>query len=117
MGRNKANSTKVKELKESLAYLDIKNDLLSQLETNGTKGRYYIDLIDDYMHLWITKTLLIEDIESRGVVVKYDNGGGQKGKKKNDSIQELNKVNTQMLHILNELGLKPTDTTGDGDEL
>lgn len=117
MGRKKSNSTKIKELRASPDYKDIKSDLTLQLEINGTKGRYYIDLIEDYMHLWITKNLLIDDIESRGVVVEYDNGGGQKGKKKNDSVQELNKTNTQMLHILNELGLKPTDSLGDGDEL
>lgn len=117
MGRKKKNSTKVQEIKGSQLYQDIKKDLLTQLEINGTKGQYYINLVDDYMHLWVTKTLLIEDIETRGVVVDYDNGGGQKGQKKNDSVQELNKVNTQMLHILDELGLKPTDSLGDGDEL
>lgn len=110
-------STIVKELKDDITYQNIKCDLLAQLESNGTKGRHYLDLVEDYMSMWITKHLLEVDIEERGVSVTYNNGGGQKGKKKNDSIQELTKVNAQMLKLLNELGLKPTDTVGDDDEL
>lgn len=107
----------VTTLKQSLEYQNIKCDLLAQLEANGTKGRYYVDLIEDYMHLWITKSLLIADIESKGISVKYNNGGGQSGYKKNESITELNKTNAQMLKLLSELGLKPTDSFGDEDEL
>lgn len=118
MARPKKTSTIVGELKNSLLYQNIKNDLLSQLKSNGTNGRYYTDLIEDYMHLWITKTLLIEDIETRGVSIKWTNGKKSQGYKKNDSINELNKTNAQMLKILLELGIKPTDTVcGDGDEL
>ncbi len=118
MGRTKETKTKVAELKQNLLYQNIKNDLLSQLKSNGTNGRYYSDLIEDYMHLWITKTLLIEDIETRGVSIKWTNGKKSQGYKKNDSINELNKTNAQMLKILTELGIKPTDSVGgEGDEL
>lgn len=102
---------KVTELKNALEYQNIKNDLLQQLSSNRTKGRYYEDLVEDYMSLWITKNLLIQDIDSRGVSISWNNGGGQKGRKKNDSVSELVKVNAQMLKLLNELGLKPTDST------
>ena len=115
---NQKTKTKVEELKQSLLYQNIKNDLLSQLKANGTNGRYYDDLIEDYMHLWITKTLLIEDIETRGVSIKWMNGTKSQGYKKNDSINELNKTNAQMLKILVELGIKPSETIGGGgDEL
>ncbi len=118
MARPKKTKTKVEELKQSLLYQNIKNDLLSQLKANGTNGRYYDDLIEDYMHLWITKTLLIEDIETRGVSIKWMNGTKSQGYKKNDSINELNKTNAQMLKILVELGIKPSETIGGGgDEL
>lgn len=119
MSRSKQTKTKVAELMQNLLYQNIRNDLLSQLKANGTNGRYYADLVDDYMHLWITKTLLIEDIETRGVSVKWTNGKKSQGYKKNDSINELNKTNAQMLKILVELGIKPTETVGgdDGDEL
>lgn len=107
----------VTDLKNGLLYQNIRNDLLDQLTQNGIKGKQYVDLVEDYMSLWITKNLLINDINSRGVTIKWDNGGGQKGRKKNESVTELTKVNTQMLKILSEIGLKPTDLTGDdGDD-
>lgn len=105
-----------KKYLESELYREIKNDLLDQLDRNGTTGKYYVDLVCDYMDLWITKCLLVEDIQERGVSVEYDNGGGQKGRKKNDSVEQRIKVNAQMLKLLSELGIKPTQTGGDGDD-
>jgi len=90
---------------------------MEQLELNGTLGAFYTDLIDDYMDFWVTKSMLIEDIHERGTTVDYDNGGGQKGKKKNDSIDQLIKVNGQMLKILSEIGIKPSDSGGDIGDL
>ena len=87
---------------------EIKKDLIDQLERNGVFGKHYVDLVNDYMAMWDIKNKLIKDIKERGVTVEYNNGGGQKGYKKNDSIAELNKTNAQMLKILNELGLKPS---------
>lgn len=106
----------VGELKNGLEYQNIKNDLLNQLRVNKTKGKYYTDLVNDYMSLWVTKNLLVQDINSRGVSITWNNGGGQKGRKKNDSVSELTKVNAQMLKLLNELGLKPTDSSIGDDE-
>ena len=57
------------------------------------------------------------EIRDRGVVVTYDNGGGQKGIKKNDSIDQRIKVSAQMLKILDSLGIKPTESEVDDDEL
>ena len=108
----------VKELKSSEKYNKIREDLMDQLDRNGTYGEQFKDLVDDYMALWIAKTLLIVDINKRGVSVRYNNGGGQSGYKKNDSIGELNKTNAQMLKLLNELGIKATVAdSGDDDEL
>lgn len=95
---------------------DIKDDLLSQLIRNGTGGKCYTDMVDKYMDFWDTETALIEDIKERGVVVPYDNGGGQRGYKKNDSIDQRIKVNAQMLKILDSLGIKPVGNYMDGDE-
>ena len=86
----------------------IKNDLLQQLEDKKIKNDYSIDLVKDYMAFWEIKNALIEDIEEKGVSIKYQNGENQFGYKKNDSIAELNKVSTQMLKILDHLGLKPS---------
>ena len=45
------------------------------------------------------------------------NGGGQKGIKKNDSIEQLLKANTQMLKILDALGIKAVqETDGEFDD-
>jgi P27 family predicted phage terminase small subunit len=110
-----ANAKTRKYLKSNL-YAELKKDLLDQLDRNGTIGKYYIDLVGDYMDMWVTKSLLVDDIQQRGVLVKYDNGGGQKGKKKNDSVEQMIKVNGQMLKLLSELGIKPSQSDGDGNE-
>ena len=96
--------------KRSPGYKDITRDLVDQLERNGTFGQHYQDLVMDYMDLWVTKSLLVRDIEDRGVIVDYDNGGGQKGSKKNESVELRIKVNAQMLKLLSELGIKPIST-------
>lgn len=106
------------DLKRTKLYKDIKKDLLDQLDRNGIYGKQFKDLVEDYMSLWIIKTMLIKDIDERGVSVKYNHGGGQSGYKKNDSIAELNKTNAQMLKLLNELGIKATVAdSGDDDDL
>ena len=72
-------------------------------------------LPDQYKHA----SELIADIKKRGAIVEYNNGGGQKGQKKNDSIDQRIKVNAQMLKILDSLGIKPVgdDSGDDEDEL
>lgn len=95
---------------------EIKSDLLDQLERNGTNGKYYLDLVDDYMELYDTKKKLIKDIKDRGVVAKYQNSETQWGYKKNDSVDQLLKVNQQMLKLLDALGIKPSQDGDDDDE-
>lgn len=113
-----AANAKTRRYLESDFYEEIKSDLIDQLDRNGTTGKYYSDLVSDYMDLWVTKCLLVDDIQQRGVITKYDNGGGQKGHKKNDSVEQRIKVNAQMLKLLSELGIKPTQIDGDdGDEM
>jgi len=116
-GGNMAANIKTRKYLESELYAVIKKDLLDQLERNGTVGEYYIDLISDYMDMWATKCLLVDDIQRRGVNIKYDNGGGQKGIKKNDSVEQRIKVNVQMLKLLSELGIKPVQSGGEDDDL
>lgn len=70
---------------------------------------HYQDLVNDYMKFWDFKNMLQKDIELRGVSVKWSNGGGQGGYKKNESISELLKVNKQMLTILYDLGIRASD--------
>lgn len=95
---------------------EIKNDILDQLDRNGTNGNYYTDLVDDYMNLWRTKNMLIEDIMERGATVSYKNGENQYGTKKNESIDQVLKVNAQMLKILDALGIKPSQGGGNNND-
>lgn len=87
----------------------IKQDLLKQLEDKGLTQSYYTSLVDDYLELWDIKNMLIKEIKEAGVVITYNNGGGQTGRKKNDAVPELNKTNGQMLKILCDLGLRGAD--------
>ena len=90
-----------KEGKYNLIYEELKE----QLDINNS---YTEDLLQDYIKLAKVKDKLNADIDKRGVNVKYNNGGGQTGYKKNDSVVELPKINKQMLMLLKELGLSPS---------
>lgn len=108
-------SADVKRIMRTQTYKDIKKDLLEQLEANGTFGKFFEDMIEDYMAMYVTKTLLVEDIQKRGTIVPYNNGGGQTGYKKNEAVDMFNKTNGQMLKLLSELGLKANAALGGGD--
>lgn len=86
----------------------VKDDLITQLKRDGVAGELYLDLVNDYMAMWDVKNMLIEDIETKGVSVRYQNGENQFGYKKNDSVAELQRTNNQMLKLLSHLGLKPS---------
>lgn len=86
---------------------DIKNSILEELNKQNMYKPYLVDLVDDYMKMWDTKEALQRDIKENGVKIIYNNGGGQCGVKKNDSVEQLIKMNAQMLKLLDALGIKP----------
>ena len=97
----------------------IKTDLLDQLDRNGTVGKYYADLVEDYMSLWDAKTKLADDIKKRGAKVLIETANSA-NIKTNDSVPDLLKVNAQMLKILDTIGVKPSPIGGgenSGDEM
>ena len=96
---------------------EIKKDLLDELERNGTVGKYYTDLVDDYMTLWDTKNLLKADVKERGAVVEYVSKNGTINKRKNESVGELVKVNDRMVKLLEALGITPDGAVNDDDEM
>jgi hypothetical protein len=130
-GNNKQKEVEEKDfasIKRTKAFKQIHESIITQLETNGTVivdrnnkdntyGKHFLDLADDYMTLWVTKQLLAQDIRNRGVTLFYNNGGGQAVFNKNDSVEQLLKVNAQMLRILSDLGVKPSLIVGVGDDL
>ena len=107
--KNKSPSKAKKSKYDEVLFNKIREDLLEQLEIKGLIQESYKNLVEDYMKLWIIKELLNKDIEKRGINIKYDNGGGQKGIKRNESITDITKINTQMLKILKELSLTPVE--------
>ena len=109
------NKIRIENIKKNGKAKRIKEKLISELEKSGNKKSYYTDLVDDYITLWTTKELLRIDIEERGVKIFYDNGGGQCGFKKNESVEQLVKVNAQMLKLLRDLDITPLKEYG-GDE-
>lgn len=111
-----SNETLVKSIVDTEEFRELKEELLDQLERAGNTKRYFTDLVADYMQLYVTKTMLQMDINERGVRVRYDNGGGQHGFKKNDSVEQLLKVNTQMLKILEALNISPDEDEPDEDD-
>lgn len=102
-----------KPLEEHYSLRDrIRTELHEQREELGIKSVAYKDLVDDYMSFWDVKNKLVADINDRGVAVPGANGV----LKKNDSVGELSKVNTQMLKILTELNLKAvSEENGEGE--
>ena len=95
---------------------EIKKDMLDQLERNGVYGSQYTDLVDDYVSMWDIKNKLLKDIRKRKIDIKWDNGGGQSGVKKNDSLTHLYKINAEMSNIRKELGLQPEKNKAVADE-
>ena len=107
-----------KYIKDTKKRKDLKKTLLDELETNGISNIFYKDLIDDYMDIWDIKNELIHNIKVQGVSIYYQNGPNQWGYKKNKSVSELNRANSQMLKILYNIGIKPVlDKVADDFEL
>jgi len=94
----------------------IKNDLLEQLQKNGTCGSYYTDLIEDYMKMYDIKERCSKDIKERGVMVEYISNTGIMNKKKNEAVEQILKTNAQMLKILQSLGIKAVAGKSSGDD-
>ena len=110
-----------KNYKATKEFKEIRQSLMDQLVESNNMNPHFKGLVEDYMRLWIIKNQLIDDIEERGVVCKYQNGETQWGYKRNDSVGELNKVSSQMLKILTQLKIQvkeiePLDDEDD-DEL
>lgn len=94
----------------------IEEDLKAQLEDMNVTGQHFYSLVDDYMSMWDIKNKLIADIKDRGVSVEYNNGGGQQGYKRNDSIGELNRINASMLKTLQFMKITTQDLGDDDDD-
>ena len=105
-----------KNEENSKNYDELKKELEKQLITSNNYNKVTIELLEKYIKFTEIEDKLNADIDKRGVSIAWDNGGGQKGRKKNDSIAELTKVNAQKLKILDKLGIKAPESKDEGDD-
>lgn len=94
---------------EQKSYL-IKESLIKEAKLRNMDQEFYLDMIDDYICLFNLKSELQYDIQKHGIKTKVQTGNGFKVTKDNPSVQNLLKVNTQMLKILSDLNLKDTNS-------
>lgn len=106
-----------KRIRESKKYAKIRASLLEQLHDSGADTSAFIDIVDDYMSFWVIKEMTKIDIETRGVYIDYNNGGGQTGTKENPSVAYQLKISSQMMKILSQLKLTVENAGGVDDEL
>ena len=85
---------------------EIKMSLMEQLKLQNKTGKFYEDLVNDYVEYWILKKKLIADVKKKGIRYETFNGNGIKVEKANESIQNLQKTTVTMLKILNDLNLR-----------
>ena len=102
--------------KQQKLHRTIKEGLVDQLKRNGTSGEYFTDLVEDYMCFWRTKYELLSDIDERGAKVDRLDSKGQVQIVNNESIDQLLKINVQMIAILRNLGIKPVEGESTPDD-
>lgn len=94
----------------------VKESLLEQLRLQNKTGKFYEDLVNDYMTYWNLKKELIKDIKDKGIRYKSINGNGIETEKPNESIQNLQKTTVTMLKILNDLNLREPMIDGSDED-
>ncbi len=81
----------------------IKEDITNQLENLSKYGKFYDDLVNEYLCLLSIREGLKEDIQNQGIRYKFTNGNGKEQEKANESVTSLIKVEQIMLKIVNDL--------------
>ncbi|MBQ3408918.1 MAG: hypothetical protein IJH12_06930 [Clostridia bacterium] len=101
----------------------IREDLKIQLELQGKVGKHFDNMVEDYIYFYRLKEDLKHDIDENGLRIASQTGNGYTTEKDNKSVDQIIKVNGQMLKILNDLELKTPDVLvnsgnekGDADE-
>jgi hypothetical protein len=108
--------TDVEKIKRKKEYRTIRNSLVDQLQRAGNDRPHFLNMVEDYMSMYVTKELCKIDIEERGITITSTGSAGQKVTKKNDSADLLLKTNQQMIKLLDMLGIKPDAGLGMDDE-
>ena len=106
----------VDRIKRTKEYRSIRTSLIDQLERSGNDLPHFLNMVEDYMSMYVTKELCKADIADRGISVTSIGSTGQLVTKKNDSADLLLKTNQQMIKLLDMLGIKPDAGLGTEDE-
>lgn len=108
----------VEDVEKTKEYKKIKRSLMKQIKNMGCDTPHFISLAEDYMHMYAVKEIAIQDVKDRGNIIHYIGSNGGKMTKKNDSTEQIIKMNTQMIKILDLLGIKPGNgVVADEEEL
>lgn len=116
--REKQETKRKKALEDKIEA--IREDLKSQLLAQNKFGKQFDNLVEDYIFFVKLKEDLQYDIQTNGIRYRTMTGNGYPTDKPNESVQNLVKINAQMLKILQDLELKaPEDNPeeGEGDDL
>nr|AHF24090.1 putative terminase small subunit [uncultured bacterium Contig643] len=107
--------TDTERMRRTKAYKKLRDSLIEQLRKSGNDNDVFLDMVEDYMAMYITKEMCKKDVEMRGVTVTSTGSQGQKITKKNDNIDSILKINQQMIKLLDKLGIDP-DAGEDPDD-
>lgn len=99
----------------------IVDDINMQLSNLSKFGKFYDDLVNEYLYLIKVRESLKEDILLKGIRYQFTNGNGKKQTRPNESVTNLIKVEQIMLKIINDLEInqslmKPPSPEKDKDE-
>ena len=69
--------------------INIREDIIIQLDSLSKFGKYYDDLVNEYLSLLSIREALKDDIYLKGVRYKFTNGNGKEQEKANESVTNL----------------------------
>lgn len=88
------------DIKRTVAYRKIRNTLLEDLKKKGADKPVFLDMVETYMSMYVSKEMLNDDIERNGVKIEL-----QGNYRDNPSIDKLAKIDLQMSKLRKELGV------------
>ncbi|MGD6889352.1 hypothetical protein [Bacillus mobilis] len=96
--------------------MQVKQDLLQQLENKEMGSAMYTDLVDKYMALWDAAKALEREWKKERMIA-WDNGGGQKGTKPNPAGKEYRETIRSMTELIKKMNLQNPNIGDDDEEL
>lgn len=93
--------------KNNTKYKRIKASLIEQLDKNGLNTPFYVDKVETYMTLWISKKILEHDIEQCLIVNKLSYMDSTENREQGETAIKIIKIDERMGKILKEIGVTP----------